>query len=87
MAKYASPSAAEDVKMVSGLMQLPVTAIIIAISVEDAAAVKAGMYLPTRRKAKGLVNLVPFCLQVSALNPNSCVDRSIVGQANQMTGL
>ena len=41
-AKYASPSLAEDVKMVIGLLQLPVTAIIVAISLEDSAAMKAG---------------------------------------------
>ena len=40
-AKYAGPSLAEDVKMVIGLLQLPVTAIIVAISVEDSAAMKA----------------------------------------------
>ncbi len=42
-AKYASPSVADDVKMVIGLLQLPVTAIIVAISVEDSAAKTAGV--------------------------------------------
>jgi len=31
--------------MVIGLLQLPVTAIIVAISVEDSAAMKAGVFL------------------------------------------
>jgi hypothetical protein len=44
-AKYASPSLAEDVKMVIALLQLPVTAIIVAISVEDSAAMKAGIFV------------------------------------------
>ncbi len=44
-AKYASPSLAEDVKMVIGLLQLPVTAIIVAISMEDSVAMKARMFL------------------------------------------
>jgi len=47
--KYASPSLAEDVKMVIGLLQLPVTAIIVAISVEDSAA----MFLPDEKKGEG----------------------------------
>ena len=52
-AKYASPSLAEDVKMVIGLLQLPITAIIVAISVEDSAAMKAGMFLPDEKKGEG----------------------------------
>ncbi len=44
-AKHASPSLAEDVKMVLGLLQLPATAIIVAIAVEDSAAMKAGTFL------------------------------------------
>ena len=44
-AKYAGPSLAEDVKMVIGLLQLPVTAIIVAISAEDSAAMRAGLLL------------------------------------------
>ena len=44
-AKYASPSLTEDVKMMIGLLQLPVVAIIVAISVEDSAAMKAGALL------------------------------------------
>jgi len=44
-AKYASPSLAEDVQMVVSLLQLPVTAIIVAISAEDSAAMKAGTFL------------------------------------------
>ena len=42
-AKYASPSLAKDVQMVIGLLQLPATAISVAISVEDSAAMKAGV--------------------------------------------
>ncbi len=58
-AKYASPSLAEDVKMVIGLLQLPVTAIIVAISVEDSAAMKAGTFLPDRRGSlKPLLSLM-----------------------------
>jgi hypothetical protein len=44
-AKYAGPSLADDAKMVTGLSQLSVTVIIVAISVEDSAAMKAGMFL------------------------------------------
>ncbi len=53
-AKYASPSLAEDVKMVIGLLQLPVTVIIVAIAVEDSAAIKAGTFLQDERKGEGL---------------------------------
>jgi hypothetical protein len=52
-AKYAGPSLAEDIKMVIGLLQLPVTAIIVAISVEDSAAMKAGMFLPDEKEGEG----------------------------------
>jgi hypothetical protein len=52
-AKYANPSLAEDVKMVIGLLQLPVTAIIVAISVEDSAAMKAGTFLQDEKKGEG----------------------------------
>ncbi len=52
-AKYASLSLAEDVKMVIATLQLPVVAIIVAISVEDSAAMKAGMYLPDEKKGEG----------------------------------
>ena len=45
VAKYANPSLAEDVKMVIGLLQLPVTAIIVAISLEDSAAMKARRFV------------------------------------------
>ena len=48
-AKYANPSVAEDVKMVIGLLKLPVTAIIVAISVEDSAAMKAGAVLQNEK--------------------------------------
>jgi hypothetical protein len=53
-AKYASPSLAEDVKMVIGLLQLPVTAIIVAILVEDSAAKKSGIFLHDERKGEGV---------------------------------
>ncbi len=39
--------------MVIGLLQLPVTAIIVAISVEDSAAMKAGMFLSDEKKGEG----------------------------------
>jgi hypothetical protein len=52
-AKYASPSLAEDVKMVIGLLQLPVTAIIAAISVEDSATMMAGTFLYDENKGDG----------------------------------
>ena len=53
-AKYANPSVADDMKMVIGLLQLPVTAIIIAISVENSAEIKAGV-LPKDGKYEGEV--------------------------------
>ena len=53
-AKYASPSLAEDVKMVIGLLQLPVTAIIVAISVEDSTAKKAEALLQNEKKGEGV---------------------------------
>ena len=39
--------------MVIGLLQLPVTAIIVAISVEDSAAMKAGTFLQNEKKGDG----------------------------------
>jgi len=45
--KYAGQSVTEDIKMVIGVLQLPVAAIIVAISVEDSAAMKkVGIILP-----------------------------------------
>ena len=41
----------------TGLLQLPVTAITMAISLEDAAAMKAGMFLPAE-KAKAFPLIV-----------------------------
>ncbi len=38
--------------MVISLLQLPVTAIIVAISVEDSAAMKSGMLLPDEKKGE-----------------------------------
>jgi len=52
-AKYAGPSLAEDVKMVIGLLQLPVTAIIVAISVEDSTAKQAEALLQNEKKGEG----------------------------------
>ena len=52
-ARYAGLSLAEDIKMVIGLLQLPVTAIIVAISVEDSAAMKARMFLADEKKGEG----------------------------------
>jgi hypothetical protein len=43
--KYAGQSVTQDVNFVIGVLQLPVTAIIVAISMEDAAMKKAGMFL------------------------------------------
>jgi hypothetical protein len=40
--------------MVIGLLQLPVTTFVVAISVEDSAMKKAGMFFRTRRKGKKL---------------------------------
>ena len=51
--KYAGPSVTEDIKMVIGVLQLPVVAIIVAISLEDSAAMKAGMFLPDEKKGEG----------------------------------
>ena len=51
--KYAGPSATQDVNMIIGVLQLPVVAIIVAISVEDSAAMKAGMFLPDEKKGEG----------------------------------
>ncbi len=51
--KCIGPFLAEDVKMVIGLLQLPVTAIIVAISVEDSAARKAGVFLQDEKKGEG----------------------------------
>jgi uncharacterized membrane protein len=48
-ARYAGPSLAEDVKMIVGLLQLPVTAIIVASLVEDSAAKKAGTFLTEKK--------------------------------------
>lgn len=47
--KYAGQSVTQDVNFVIGILQLPVTAIIVAISVEDSAAMKAGMFLPDEK--------------------------------------
>jgi hypothetical protein len=49
-AKYAGPSGAEDIRVVIGVLQLPVTAIIVAISVEDSAAMKVGMFLQNEKR-------------------------------------
>ena len=43
----------DDLKAVIGLLQLPVTAIIVAISVEDSAAMKAGKFLADKKKGEG----------------------------------
>jgi hypothetical protein len=48
-AKYAGLSGAEDIRVVIGVLQLPVTAIIVAISVEDS----AGMFLADEKKREG----------------------------------
>jgi hypothetical protein len=51
-----APSLAGDVKMVIGLLQLPVMAIIAAISVKDSAAMKSEMFpLHEKYKEEGLV--------------------------------
>jgi len=52
-AKYAGPAVTDDIKLVIGTLQLPVVAIIMAISLEDSAAMKAGMFLPGEKKGEG----------------------------------
>ena len=52
-AHYAGPSVTDDIKLVIGVLQLPVVAIIMAISLEDSAAMKAGMSLPEEKKGEG----------------------------------
>ena len=52
-AKYAGPSVTDDIKMVIGVLQLPIVAVSMAISLEDSAAMKAGMFLPDEKKGEG----------------------------------
>ena len=49
------PTVAKDVKMVIALLQLPMTAIVVAISVKDSTAMKVGVFLQGEKKEKGLV--------------------------------
>ena len=52
-AKYAGPAVTDDIKMVMGVLQLPIVAIIMAISLEDSAAMRAGMFLPDEKQGEG----------------------------------
>ena len=51
-AKYAGPPVTDDSNVVIVVLQLPVVAIIMAISLEDSAAMKAGMFLPAGKKGE-----------------------------------
>ena len=42
-----------DIKVVMGVLQLPIVAIIMAISLEDSAMMKAGMFLPDEKQGEG----------------------------------
>ena len=44
VSKYALPGVAEDIGFIIGVLQIPFAAIIIAISVEDGAAIRAGTH-------------------------------------------
>jgi hypothetical protein len=44
------PTIAKDVKMVIALLQLPMTAIVVAISVKDSTAMKVGVFLQGEKK-------------------------------------
>ena len=63
-AKYAALSLAVDIKMVIDLLQLPVTAIIVAISVEDSAAMKAGVSLPNEKAKASLIAVEDYARHV-----------------------
>jgi hypothetical protein len=52
VAKYAAPSVTDDSNVVIVVLQLPVVAISMAISLEDSAAMKAGMFLPGGKKGE-----------------------------------
>jgi len=47
------PTIAKDVKMVIALLQLPMTAIVVAISVKDSTAMKVGVFLQGEKKGEG----------------------------------
>jgi hypothetical protein len=52
-AKYAGLPVTDDSNVVIVVLQLPVVAISMAISLEDSAAIKAGMFLPDVKKGEG----------------------------------
>ena len=52
-AKYAGPAVTGDIKLVIGVLQLPIVAITMTIWLEDSAAMKAGMFLPDEKKGEG----------------------------------
>ena len=51
-AKSAGPPVTDDSNVVIVVLQLPVVAISMAISLEDSAAMKAGMFLPAGKKGE-----------------------------------